>query len=116
MIRILFDQNFNGRIIKGLLLRIPDLDWVGTQQLGIKKFTDNQILQFAAKDNRVVFTHDERKFSTFAYELIGKGEKMSGVVIVPSSLAIGAAIDELDLVLRCRFDHEWQNRVIRVPI
>jgi hypothetical protein len=41
---------------------------------------------------------------------------MSGVVVVPDSLPIGSAIDELELLIHCRFDHEWEDSITRLPV
>jgi predicted nuclease of predicted toxin-antitoxin system len=89
MIRLLFDQNFNQRISRGLRKRIPDLDCVTTEKLGFKKFTDDLLLTKAAELDRVIITHDEKTFHIFAYKKIELGEKMAGLVVVPDSLPIG---------------------------
>ena len=121
MIRILLDQNFDHRIKRGLQNRIPALDCVSTEELGIKKFTDKQILTRAAENGRVVITHDERTFHIFAYKKIEQGEKMSGLIVVPDNIPIREAIDDLELMIECRFDQEWENSewensVLRLPI
>lgn len=40
---------------------------------------------------------------------------MHGVVIVPSNMPIGQAIDDLELVIVGRFENEWENTVTRLP-
>ncbi len=94
MIKILADQNFNGRILRGLKARIPELDVVETKIFGLEAFTDHQLLDWAADQDRIILTHDERTFHIFAYEKMTKGEKMSGVIVVPDQTPIGRAIDD----------------------
>lgn len=116
MIRILLDQNFDHRISRGLLRRISDLDIESTERLGIKGFKDDSVLTVAAELERVVLTQDKKTFPQFAYKKIGAGEKMLGLVVVPDSVPIGEAIEQLELLIHCSSDDEWENSVIRLPI
>lgn len=49
MIKIFADQNFNGKILKGLRRRISELDCVTAHEARIQKYTDNRLLTFAAR-------------------------------------------------------------------
>ena len=115
MIKILFDQNFNGRILRGIRERIPELDCVATYEIGIGAYSDPQLLIWAANEDRVVLTHDAKTFPIFAYNRMAKGEKMSGVIVVSDQTPIGQAIDELELIILGRFENEWENNVTRIP-
>lgn len=116
MIKLLTDQNFNAKILRGLKTRIPGLDVVRTHDLGLEGFTDHKLLDWAAERDRVILTHDERTFHIFAYEKMTKGEKMSGVIVVPDQIPIGKAIDDLEIAIICKFDNEWENNITRLPI
>jgi predicted nuclease of predicted toxin-antitoxin system len=58
MLRLLADENFNGDIVRGLLLRQPTLDVVRVQDVGLIGTDDSEILAWAAENNRIVLTHD----------------------------------------------------------
>lgn len=116
MIRILTDQNFDGRIVRGLSMRMPGLDIVRTEDQGLKHFADPDILTWAASEDRIVLTHDRKTFDSFAYQKIERGEKMCGLVIVPAQLPIGQAIEELLIAIQCHTDEEWPNRVLWLPL
>ena len=58
MLRLLAGQNFNGDVVRGLLLRQSDLAIVRTQDVGLFGADDLDILVWAADNNRVVLTHD----------------------------------------------------------
>lgn len=115
MIKFLADQNFNGKILRGLKLRIPELDCITTYELGLQKYFDPDLLDWAANENRVILTHDVKTFPVFAYEKMSKGEKMCGVIVVSNQMAIGDAIDDLELVILGNFENEWENNVTRIP-
>lgn len=116
MIKILADQNLNGRILRGLKSRIFELDCVTTQELGIQKYADYDLLTFAAEENRIVLTHDARTFPDFAYEKISKGERMCGVIVISNQISIGQAIDEIEVALNCTTESEWENNITRIPL
>lgn len=116
MIKILADQNFNAKILRGLKLRIPELDCVTTYQFGLEEYSDPKLLEWAANENRVILTHDAKTFPVFAHEKMSKGEKMSGVIVVSDQTPIGNAIDDLELIILCKFENEWENTVTRIPM
>lgn len=41
---------------------------------------------------------------------------MRGVIVVPAQMGIGQAIDNLELIILGRFEHEWENNVTRIPL
>lgn len=116
MKKILTDQNFTGAIISGLLSRIPDLDLVRTEDVGIKQSTDAQILSWAASEERLILTHDAKTFAAAAFERLSEGQMFYGVVLVPANLAVRFAIDDLEVLILCTNDDELYDRVIRLPI
>lgn len=116
MLKILFDQNFNQRIIRGLSRRVSNFDYTTTQILNKERETDLKLLEFALSENRVILTHDINTFPGFAFEKIIEGENISGVLIVPADMSVGEAINELELIVTCCNEDEFRNRVEYLPI
>jgi predicted nuclease of predicted toxin-antitoxin system len=58
MLRPLADENFNSDIVRGLLLRQPNLDIARVQDVGLAGADDPEVLAWAAENNRIVLTHD----------------------------------------------------------
>ncbi len=58
MLRLLADENFNGDIVRALLLRQPDLDIVRVQDVGLADVGDPNILAWAAVNDRIILTCD----------------------------------------------------------
>ncbi len=54
MLRLLFDQDFNHNILRGLLLRLPNLDGVTALQAGLAEAPDSELLDWAAHQRRIV--------------------------------------------------------------
>jgi len=52
--RLLFDEDFNQRIVRGLLRRIPSLDARSAHDDDLAGATDDEILAVAAAENRLL--------------------------------------------------------------
>ena len=50
MVRLLSDEYFNGDIVRGMLLRRPDLDLIRVQDVGLETAEDPGILSWAAEN------------------------------------------------------------------
>ena len=79
MLRFLADENFNGRILRGLLRRVPELDIVRAQDVEVLYGEEDPVvLAWAADEGRVVLTQDVATMAGFAYERVVAGEPMPG--------------------------------------
>ena len=57
MLRLLIDENVDNRILRGLQLRLPQLDFLFAKQVGLAGFADSVLLEWAAQDQRTILTH-----------------------------------------------------------
>lgn len=116
MLRLLTDADFNGDIHCGLLRRLPSLDIVRVQEVGLRTADDPEILEWAAKDNRIVLTHDRTTMPRFAMECVRSGLQMPGLFVVRNQASLGILIDEILLIVECSSQDEWQHRVEYLPL
>lgn len=89
------DENFDNRILRGLLHRQPDLDVIRVQDTEIAGATDPIVLEWAAREGRILLTHDEKTVPIYAYERIGSGELVAGVIVASDTLSIISVIEDL---------------------
>jgi hypothetical protein len=116
MLRILADENFNHRILRGVERLIPDLDYIIVQGSDLERSSDPVLLAWAAEYRRVIITHDINTVTKYANERLRSGERMAGVVVVPEDMAIGVAVEELATLILCSEPEEIENQVKHVPI
>jgi hypothetical protein len=116
MLRLLADENFNGDIVRGLFLRLPDLDLVRVQDVGLTSAEDPDVLAWAAANNRLVLTHDRATMTDHAYERVAAGHPMPGVFVLNDRFPVGQAIEELLLLIACTEQVEWNDRAVHVPL
>jgi predicted nuclease of predicted toxin-antitoxin system len=116
MLRVFVDQDFDHDILRGLRLRLPDLDAVTALQAGLDRKSDPEILAWAVEQRRVIITHDRNTMTAHAYDRVRKGEPMAGVVIVLREMPVGRAISELEVLIACSLQGEWNRLVVFLPL
>jgi predicted nuclease of predicted toxin-antitoxin system len=116
MLRLLIDENIDHRILRGLLRRIPQLDFVIPSHAGLAGLKDSELLRWAAQEDRTILTHDIKTMPPFAKQLLAQGEPMAGVIVVPDRLGIGAAIKDLELLIECSSQSDQRDRIVHLPL
>jgi len=116
MLPLIADEDFNGRIVRGLLRRVPQLDIVRVQDIGLRGGSDPDLLEWAAIEGRVLVTHDVNTMTRHAYDRLTAGERMSGVVVVSQDLPIGAVIEDLSIIVLCSAIEQWPGQIVFLPL
>ena len=116
MIRLLADENFNGRILRALQRRVPTLDVVRAQDVLPLGTPDPELLRWSAEADRVVLTHDVATLVGYTYDLVLAGTRIPGVIAVPSQNVIGPAVEDLEILIRACEPEELQNQVLFIPL
>ena len=116
MLRLLADENFNGDIIRGIFLRKPDIDLVRVQDTGLLGSSDEDVLAWAAENERIVLTHDRATMPDFAFQRTTSGNAMPGVFVFNDRLPIGEVIEEIILLDECSEPDDWSGRVVYMPL
>ncbi len=116
MIRFLLDENFNGKIVRGLRLRKPDVDMVRVQDTEIYSADDPTVLEWAAREGRILLTHDLDTMTKYAHERIASGLPIAGVIFVRDTLSVANVIEDLIAILGASEAEEWENRTDFLPL
>ena len=116
MLLFAVDENFNNDIVRGLLRRRPNLDIVIAQEAGLSGADDPSILEWAAREGRVLLTHDVSTITHYAYERIRAGKAMPGVFEISREIPIGVVIEDLLLLAEYSLEGEWEGQVRYLPL
>ena len=116
MLRLLTDENFNKDIVRGLRRRLVKSDFLSVRDAGLAGRPDSFLLHWALQENRTILTHDQKTMTKDAEQLVARDEPMAGVIFVPDRLAIGRAINDLELLLACYSQSDMRNRIERLPL
>ncbi len=114
-VRFLADADFNSRVIKGLRRREPLVDFQSAKEAGLAGKSDIEVLEIASSLQRVLATHD-RKTMPAAFGAFAAKRQSAGVLIVPQSLPVVVAIEELLLVWAASDAADWINMIFPIPL
>lgn len=116
MLRFLADEDFDAKILRGLKRRLPDLDLVDVRSVGLLSAADPEVLEWAAREARVLLTHDVNTMLGFADARVRDGRHHAGLIKVPQTLGIGRAIDDLEYVARVATAADLHDQVLHLPL
>jgi hypothetical protein len=116
MTRFLADENFNNQIVRGILRQKQDVDLVRVQDVGLSGVDDPAVLEWAAREDRIVLTHDVATMADFAYDRVQAGQAMPGLFEVGRRVPVGLAIEEVLLIADCSLPGEWEGQVRFLPL
>ena len=116
MLALLADENFNGAITDGLRRRDRALDLVRVQDVGLRTRPDDEMLAWAATENRIVLTHDFDTIPMEVYRRIANGDFVPGVFMVPDDMAVGQAIDEILIAIGAALPDEYRDMLKYFPL
>ena len=113
-IRFQADYDFNKKIVRALRLRHPSLDFQGAHEAGFEGLPDLQVLELAAREGRILVSHDFRTMPVHFTDFIAT-QNSPGVFLIPQSLPIKVAIEELALIWEASEAEEYANVITWLP-
>jgi hypothetical protein len=116
MLKFAADENFNNDIVRGVLRRNSTIDIVRLQDAGLASTDDPIVLEWAAKESRVLLTHDVSTMTRFAYERVKAGLPMPGIFEVARKVPIRLAIEDILILAECSLPGEWEGQVRYLPL
>ena len=115
-VRFLADADLNKAIVNGVLRREPSIDFLSAHAAGLRRMKDPEVLALAAGQQRVLVSHDVGTMPENFRKFRNAGKRSAGVFLVPQSLDIGTAIQELLLIWLASEASEWENRLEWLPL
>ena len=116
MPRFIADENFEFPVLEQLHLRNPDWDILSALDAGLRSMPDADILAWAAQERRILLTHDVRTMVPAAYERMGAGISMPGVMYVPARLDPGRAVTGIEDAMRRTRDGDWEGKIVYLSL
>jgi len=115
MVQFLTDENFDRRILRGLLYQRPQLNIVRVQDVNLRSKDDQIILEWAFQANRVLLTHDISTITKFSRQRIASGLSTAGVILVHEHTPVGRVIEDVFHLIDRNFE-KWENTTWYVPL
>ena len=114
-VRFQADADLNQMLVKAVLRREPRIDFQSAFLANLAGLNDSEVLAYAARENRVLVTHDRRTMPTHFAEYI-QASTSAGVIVVSQNIAVRQFLDDLILIWVASEPEEWENRIAALPI
>jgi len=116
MLKFLADENFHRLIVRQIQELVPEADIQIAQETEIYGQDDPTVLDYAARENRILLTHDARTIPYYAYERIQRGLHMPGIILVKGGKQISEAVDQIKAAVLFGYAQEYEDQVRYLPI
>lgn len=114
-LRFQADADLNQIIVSAVLRRAPAIDFRTATAAGLAGMDDQEVLARAARDDRILVTHDQKTMPRHFGEFIATS-RSPGLIVVPQHLALRQVADDLILIWTATEPEDWTNRVAFLPI
>ena len=115
-VKYLFDQDFNGRIVRGVRRRAPSIDTLTLQEASLSDASDPAVLEWAEAQGRIVISHDHRTMRAYAEERLKAELLMGGLFLIRQRVPLREAIDDLVLIGETTTAEEWEGKIVFLPL
>lgn len=114
-IRFQADADLNQIIVAAVVRRFPEASFRSATDAALAGLHDLEVLAIAARDGRLLVTHDKNTMPIHFGEFIRKTAS-PGVVVVPQSVPVGRVLEDLALIFIASEAEEWTNRIAYLPL
>jgi hypothetical protein len=114
-VRFQADADLKHAIVSATLRREPTIDFRSAPSADLAGRDDMEVLAIAAKEGRVLVSHDSRTMPGHFAEFISN-RTSTGVVIASQRLGIAVVVEELLLIWSASDADEWVNRITHLPL
>ena len=114
-LRFQADADLNQSILSATVRREPAIDFQTALAAGLANLSDTEVLGMAAREGRVLVTHDRRTMPRYFAAFVTTGPS-PGLLIIPQHLAVASAVEDLLLIWFATEAEEWINRICFLPL
>lgn len=114
-VRFQADADLNQIIVRALTRREPAIDFQTAHAANLEGVDDIDVLVLAAREGRVLVTHDRRTIPHHFADFI-QSEPGAGVLIIPQKLSVSQVVEDLLLIWFATEAEEWVNRMLALPL
>jgi predicted nuclease of predicted toxin-antitoxin system len=114
-IRFLADADLKFQIVVAVRHSEPAVDFQSANEAGLKTLKDPQVLSYAAREGRMLVTHDRSTMPGHFVSFI-KTRQSPGLIVISQQLAITAVAHDLILMWAASEPEEWINQITFLPM
>ena len=114
-LRFLADADLNYAIVQGIRLREPSIDFKAANDAGLEGLSDREVLELAAREERVLVSHDKRTMPVHLAARVQSGLRSPGVLLALPSASVGEIIESLLIIWSASRETEWADQIHYLP-
>jgi hypothetical protein len=114
-VRFQADADLNEVILLATIRQQPEIDFQTATAAELAGISDLEVLERCLKDNRLLVTHDRKTMPRHFYRFIERNES-PGVIVIPQSVSVSEATEDLILIWSATDAEEWKNRIAFLPL
>jgi hypothetical protein len=114
-IRFQADNDLKFAIVKAVRKREPAIDFASALESGLDGVSDPELLKRAARDNRILVSHDRRTMLNHFRNHLAAGKHSPGLIIVAQGTAIGSIIEGIILFWAATDSQDWRDQAYHLP-
>ena len=109
------DNDLKYGIVKAVRRREPSIDFVSAQEARLEGVSDPELLDRAARENRVLVSHDRRTMLDHFRAHLAAGKTSPGVLIVSQGAPIGPVAEAIVYLWSLADPLELRNQAHYLP-
>jgi hypothetical protein len=114
-VRYQADVDLNEDIVTGVQRRAPEIDFQTAHEAQLAHLPDPDVLAQAAREGRILVTHDRRTMPGHFGQFIENHES-PGLIVISQNTDLLSAIEELILIWTASEAAEYVNSIRALPL
>jgi hypothetical protein len=114
-VRFQADADLHQTIVSIVVRREPAVDIQTAKAAGLIGREDTEVLAIAAREGRIVVSHDQSTMPDHFAEFI-QNQSSPGLLIVTQHLSLAVVAEELLMIWHASEAKEWVNRIAFLPL
>jgi len=115
-IRFQADADFNENIVRAVRRHQRAVDFQTASEAGLHGLEDPEVLTAAAREGRILVTHDRRTMPHHFADFVAHHHHSPGVFILFQNLPIRQAVEELLTIWEASEAEEWVDVILGLPL
>lgn len=114
-IRFQADADLKFAIVKAVREREPAIDFASAMDSALTGANDADVLEFAAREDRILVTHDRRTMLTHFRARMDAGKASPGLLVASQGAPLGLVVSAIVLAWSASTPSDWRNQVHHLP-
>lgn len=114
-IRFQADNDLKFAVVRGVRLREPSINFASAAEAKFDYLSDPEILEQAARDERVLVSHDRQTMIDHFRNRLAAGKSSPGLALVSQGVPIGLVVESILILWAVSSPVELSGQIFHLP-